>query len=160
MQDLKREVEDLKRELGFYKKCFGELCFFERESNVSFNGKTVVCKNIIGPVSAYQKNAYKFLYEEQGKIKRKEIRRESNKRKRQTDIFLDKGKREWRKSRHLFNCNEPLNFKEHGIIQNSYCKHINSKGHNCKFCEVAWQVVKAKKKDCDVVNVSKYRQYI
>ena len=128
MQDLKREVEDLKRELSFYKKCFGELCFFERESNVSFDGKTVACKNIIGPVSEYQQNAYKFLYEENGNIKRKELRRESNKRKRQTDIFLDKRKRGWRKSQHFFNYNDPLNFKEHGIIENAYCKHINSKG--------------------------------
>lgn len=159
MQDLKREVEELKRELGFYKKCFGELCFFERHFNVPFEEKTVACKNIIGPVSEYQQNAKKLVYEENGNIKRKELRRESNKRKRQTDIFLDKRKRGWKKSQRLFNYNDPLNFKQHGIIENAYCKHINSKGHNCKFCKVAWQVAKSKK-GCDVVDVSKYRQYI
>jgi hypothetical protein len=140
-----KNVDDFNRlesELQFYKKCFGNFCFFEEDFKVKHKDLNIHCKNIIGPVTRYQKNAYKFIYEDKGgEIKNREIRRDKEKK-----ILLDKRKHPWKKSNETFNHIDPLNFKEYGTIQNKRCSYINSKNHKCEFCEAAWKVVKKKRK--------------
>lgn len=151
----------MKQELLFYKKCFGELLFFEEEFQIVFEGKDIVCKNIIGPVASYQKNAYQFLYEEKGKLKKKLISRPNRKLAKyqpnntKTNLFKDKRGHVWTKSNRAFNFTDSLNFKPYGRIETleGICPHINSGNHTCEFCEFVWSVVK-KKKRCVEKNIS------
>ena len=151
----------MKQELLFYKKCFGELLFFEEEFQIEFEGKHITCKNIIGPVASYQKNAYQFLYEEKGKLKKKLISRTNRKLAKykpnntKTNLFKDKRGHVWTKSNRAFNFTDSFNFKPYGRIETlkEICPHINSGNHTCEFCKFVWSVVK-KKKRCVEKNIS------
>lgn len=151
----------MKQELLFYKKCFGEPLFFEEEFKIEFEGKHITCKNIIGPVVSYQKNAYQLLYEEKGKIKKRLISRSNPKLAKfqpnntKTNLFKDKRGHVWKKSKRAFNFTDSLNFKPYGRIETleGICTHINSVNHTCEFCKVVWDKVK-KKKRCVEKNIS------
>jgi len=138
----------MKQEIAFLKKCLGEVLFFEESFTVTFDGKDYECKNIIGPVVSYQKNAYKFLYEDKaGKVKKKVIaRKPSRVNSHKTLCFTDKRGHAWQKSRRQFSFSDPLNFKPFGRIETDACAHINSLGHRCEFCDCAWSIVKKSKK--------------
>ncbi|MAD23074.1 MAG: hypothetical protein CMO44_02735 [Verrucomicrobiales bacterium] len=144
----------MKQELQFYKKCLGEVLFFQEKFSVAFEGKTYHLTNVIGPVVSYQKNAYKFLYEEDGKVKKRLIFRHNRKRDKYQpantrDIdFKDKRGHRWEKSERDFDFADTLNFKPHGRIVETpdvICPHINSSNHTCEFCKLVWGVVKKKK---------------
>ena len=138
----------MKQEIAFLKKCLGEVLFFEETFTVTFEGKDHECKNIIGPVVSYQKNAYKFLYEDKnGKLKKKVIARKPNKlNSHRIPVFRDKRGHVWKKSPRQFCFSDTLNFKPYGRIDTDVCAHINSIGHHCDFCKCAWGIVKKNKK--------------
>ncbi len=160
----RKELKELKLELDCYKKIvegLGELCYMEEEFQVHYKGKLVDCKNIIGPVKYYQKNACQFMYENNGELKIRELRHKPNKVKPSfgRPVYFDRRDHKWTKSRQPFIYNEPFNFKRYGIIQTTYCKHINTQGHRCEFCDLARRYVqKSVKKNKS--KIKKQQQYI
>ena len=140
----------MKQEIDFYKKCLREVLFFEEDFTIEFKGVDIVCKNIIGPVVYYQKNAYKFLYDEDGKLKKRLISRPNPKKDKfnpakVSHIYKDKRGHLWKKSKRDFEVTSTLNFKPYGRIETNLCPHINSANHTCNFCKLAWAAVKKKK---------------
>ena len=144
-------MEALNQELGCYKKIvegLGKLWFMEEEFQIKFKGETIDCKNIIGPVKYYQKNARQFMYEKDGELKIRELRYKPYKLKPIPGkrVYVDRRQHKWTKCRQPFIYNESVNFKQYGIIKTDFCKHINKEGHskNCEFCDLAWKYVKRK----------------
>jgi len=139
----------MKQEINFYKKCLGEVLFFEEDFTIEFKGVGIKCTNIIGPVIPYQKNAYHFLYDEQEKLKKRLISRPNPKKDKfnpaKAGIFKDKRGHLWKKSKRVFEVTSTLNFKPYGRIETAFCPHINSASHTCNFCKLAWSAVKKKK---------------
>ena len=154
-------MEELKQELTCYKKIaegFGKLWFMEEDFQINFKGQTINCKNIIGPVKYYQKNARQFMYEKDGVFKIREVRYKPNKLKPIPGkrVYVDRRQHKWTKCRQPFIHNDSVNFKQYGIIQTTFCKHINTKGHSCEFCDLAWKFVKKSLKK----SIVKKQQYI
>ena len=161
----RKELEKLKLELDCYKKIvegFGKLWFMEEDFQINYKGETIDCKNIIGPVKYYQKNARQFMYEKNGEFKIRELRYKPNKLKPIPGkcVYVDRRQHKYTKCRQPFIYSESVNFKQYGIIQTTYCKHINTQGQShCEFCNRAWKFVKTSLKN-NKSKIKKQQQYI